>query len=96
MESSALAEKTQLHGLVPLKRFLEVAGVESLQFKKGKGRQFVSTAVGVLFMSATFDKTKEGFITIAGPDVKTKKNESLEGTFWLVNAMVEDGDLITV
>ena len=85
-----------LHGLVPLDRFLKVTGMESLQFKKGKGRQIVSTPVGVVFMSAKFDKTKDKYITVAGADVQTLKGDSLEGSLWLVNAALTDGDLITV
>jgi len=82
-------------GLIPLDRFMKVAGLDGLQFKKGKGRQFCSTPVGVVFMADKFNKDDvQKFITVAGPGVETKQGVSLEGTLWLVNAQVQDGDLI--
>lgn len=84
-----------MHGLVPLDRFKAITGMSELQFKKGKGRQFVSTPVGVVFMAEKFDKSnKEMYVTVAGPGVESKTGQSLEGTLWLVNAALQDGDVL--
>ena len=86
-------------GLIPLKRFMEVAELDTLQFKKGKGRQFCSTPIGVLFRAEKFDMANpQKFVVVAGADVMTSGANpvSLEGTLWLVNATVTDGDKIDI
>lgn len=90
-----MEKRESLHGLVSLKRFKEITGMEELQFSKGKGREFCSTPVGVLFMAKDFKlDNPQKFVTIAGEDVKSAKGESLEGTLWLVNSVVTDGALL--
>ena len=91
-------EKYKFQSLLPLADFLRIVGQENLQFLKGKGRQFTSTSVGTVFMAETFDAKKDKYIAFGGPDLQTKTGESLEGTFWLVNAKgpLAVGDLIEI
>ena len=84
-----------MKGLMALKQFLAFLGINELNFVKGKGRQFTGTPVGTVFMSSKFDKTKPAFITVAGADLKTKDGVSLEGTLWLCNGNLTQGDVIS-
>lgn len=88
-------EKYQFSSILPLAQFLKVVNQENLEFMKGKGRQFTSTAVGTVFMAEKFDKKKPAYIAFGGPDLKTKSGDSLAGTFWLVNSVVTKGDTIS-
>ena len=84
----------QLTGLTTLKEFKRILGVSEITFLKGKGRQFAATEAGVLFMSAGFKKDEPAYVAVAGADIATKDGVSLEGTLWLVNSMVVEGDTL--
>ena len=96
-------EQYKFSSLLPLAEFLAIINRDSLQFLKGKGREFVSTPVGTLFMSSAYTSEKPTYVAFGGPDLKTKpdatgKTVSLIGTFWLVNAVgpLTNGQLISV
>lgn len=80
-----------MKGMMPLSQFKKFIGVDSLQFVKGKGREFVGTPVGTVFVASGFKDDKPAFITVAGADLKTSKGESLEGTLWLCNSTLQLG-----
>ena len=84
----------KFHGLVPLSEFKTAVGREELQFRKGKGREFCSTPVGVLFMSKKIDLKKQLFVTQAADDFVSTEGTDLGGSLWLVNAAVTDGALL--
>jgi hypothetical protein len=80
-----------MKGMMPFSQFKKFIGVDSLQFVKGQGREFVGTPVGTVFVATGYKDEEPGFITVGGPDLKTKKGESLEGTLWLCNSKLQLG-----
>ncbi len=56
-----------------------------IQFFKGKGRMFTNTEYGPIFVSNSFDITKDKYILLGSNNLKTIKGKSLEGSLWLVN-----------
>ena len=82
-----------MKGMMTLQQFLKFLGINELQFMKGKGRQFCGTTVGTVFKAEKCDITKQTYITVGGPGLKTKSGDSLEGTLWLVNSAVQLGDV---
>ena len=83
-----------MKGMMTLQQFLKFLGINELQFMKGKGRQFCGTTVGTVFRAEKCDTSKQTYITVAGPGLKTKSGDSLEGTLWLVNSAVQLGDVV--
>jgi hypothetical protein len=80
-----------MKGMMPFSQFKKFIGVDSLQFIKGQGREFVGTPVGTVFVATGYSDAKPGFITVGGPELKTKTGESLEGTLWLCNSTLQLG-----
>jgi hypothetical protein len=81
--------KIIMKGMMSLQQFLKFINISELEFQKGKGRAFCGTSVGTVFMADKCDRSKQMYITVAGPNLKTKSGESLEGTLWLVNSTVQ-------
>lgn len=81
-----------MKGMMPFSQFKKFIGVDSLQFIKSPGkREFVGTPVGTLFCATGLKDDAPQFVTVAGPDVKSKTGESLEGTLWLCNSTLQLG-----
>lgn len=80
--------------MMSLKQFLAFLNIEELQFLKGQGRRYCGTPVGTVFMPDKADTKKPLYITVAGPNLKSKTGESLEGTLWCVNSAVQLADLV--
>lgn len=81
-----------MKGMMPYSQFKKFIGVDSLQFIKSPGkREFVGTPVGTVFVATGYSDEKPGFITVGGPDLKSKTGESLEGTLWLCNSTLQLG-----
>lgn len=56
-------------------------------FLKGKGRLFIKTDLGTLFVSKNFNPHKEKFVIRVGESKGIQGNKSLEGSLWLVNSV---------
>ena len=74
---------------MPVAQFMEICGIQELQFLKGKGRPFVQTPAGTLFVAQNFDNKKPAFIVKGGAELRSEKGESLEGTLWLCNSTLQ-------
>ena len=60
---------------------------------QGKGRMFIPTPFGSIFVANNFDFKKDKFLLLGGNTLKTKGGKSLEGTLWLVNHIPENSRL---
>ncbi len=56
-------------------------------FLKGKGRLFIKTDLGTLFVSKNFNPHKEKFVIRVGESKGIQGNKSLDGSLWLVNSV---------
>ncbi|TCZ73284.1 hypothetical protein [Flaviaesturariibacter aridisoli] len=86
-------ENKAIQGMMAVDQFLEFLGINELQFLKGKGREYVGTPVGTVFVAREFDKSKPAYIAVAGPNLISERGESLAGTLWLVNSSVQLGSV---
>jgi hypothetical protein len=73
------------------KEHLKTEGL--VTFKKGKGRIFINTPYGTLYVANNFDKEMEKFVLFGSSSLKKKAGKSLEGTFWLVNKIPQTNRL---
>lgn len=80
--------------MMALNQFKAFLGITELTFVKGKGRQFTGTPVGTVYMAKNYDKSKPSFITVATEQLKTSTGVSLEGTLWLCNGNLTQGDTV--
>lgn len=80
--------------MMTLESFKKICGVAKIELFKGKGRKFAETPVGNVFAAANLDMDSPIFVVRAGKGLYTKTGESLEGTYWLVNANVELTDVL--
>jgi hypothetical protein len=61
--------------------------------KFSNGRYAALTDVGFIYGAKNFDPKKEVFILIGGKATKTKKGDSLENSYWLVNKVQKENRL---
>ena len=54
-------------------------------FLKGKGRLFIETELGTLFVSRNFNPAKKRYVILAGDSLGVLGEKSLKGSLWLVN-----------
>ena len=79
--------------LIPLQDFAKLVGwdLKNVTVMKSTktGRKMYATPAGTLFVAKKLDPKKPTFVSVAGPEVKSSKGESLEGTLWMVNTSME-------
>lgn len=82
--------------IMPFQQFKKILGIDQIQFMQGKAgkRQFASTAVGTLFMSAKYKKDEPAFVYVAPAGWISENGNDLGGTFWLCNSTLTEGDLL--
>lgn len=79
----------EVKGIMPLEMFKQIVGLKTLDFYKGKGRSICNTRIGTIYKASGCDTSKPLFITVAGENVVSKTNESLAGTLWMCNSILQ-------
>jgi hypothetical protein len=80
---------------IALSTFKETVGLKTLQFMKGRGRQYCALPNGkTLFMAAKLDKSKPLFVFTAPTGAKSGKGEDISGSLWVCNQNATLGDLL--
>lgn len=75
--------------MMTLDMFKAACNLPKIDILKGKGREYADTPIGPVFAAAKLDWKKPVYVAKASADLKTTKGESLAGTFWFVNSLVQ-------